>query len=107
MASIDEFKVRALLEEIRYLWANRETDQTYPEKARRLFDEADSLVRSNSRMLSQQLSLQILVLISETGMMLEDKMEAAERCLDLYFQYPSPFDQFYVRALLGYAQIQG
>ena len=58
-------------------------------------------------MLSQQLSLQILVLISETGMMLEDKMEAAERCLDLYFQYPSPFDQFYVRALLGYAQIQG
>ena len=79
---------------------SRETDQTYPDKARNLFDEADSLVRSNSRMISQQLSLQSLVLISETGMMLEEKNEAAERNLDLYFQYPSPQDQFYVRALL-------
>ena len=106
MASIDEYKVRALLEEVRYLWANRETDQTYPEKARKMFDEADSLVRSNSRMLSQQLSLQMLVLVSETAMMLEDRIEAAERSLDLYFQYPSPLDQFYIRALLAYAQIQ-
>lgn len=106
MASIDEFKVRALLDEVRFLWNNRETDQTYPEKARKLFDEADSLVRSNSRMISQQLSLQILVLISETGMILEDHNEATERNLDLYFQYPSPLDQFYIRALLAYAQIQ-
>ena len=85
---------------------SRETDQTYPDKARNLFDEADSLVRSNSRMISQQLSLQSLVLISETGMMLEEKNEAAERNLDLYFQYPSPQDQFYVRALLAYGQLQ-
>ena len=79
MASVEEFKVRALLEEVKYLWNNRETDQTYPERARKLFDEADISVRSKSRTVSQQFSLQLLVLLSETGMMLEDKNEVAER----------------------------
>lgn len=106
MASVDEYKVRALLEEVRYLWQNRETDQTYPDKARKLFDEADTIVRSKSRTVSQQLSLQVLVILSETGMMLEDRNEVAERLLDLYFQYPSPLDQFYVKALLAYGQLQ-
>lgn len=106
MASVEEFKVRALLEEVKYLWNNRETDQTYPERARKLFDEADISVRSKSRTVSQQFSLQLLVLLSETGMMLEDKNEVAERILDLYFQYPSPLDQFYIRALLAYGQLQ-
>jgi hypothetical protein len=38
--------------------------------------------------------------------MLEDRNEVSERTLDLYFQYPSPLDQFYIRALLTYGQLQ-
>lgn len=106
MASIEEYKVRALLDEVKYLWLNRETDQTYSEKAKILFDEADLSIRSKSRTISQQFSLQLLVLLSEIGMMLEDRNEVSERTLDLYFQYPSPLDQFYIRALLAYGQLQ-
>jgi len=96
MSSIEEYKVRALLEESKYLWTNKDLDQTYPQKARNLFDEADLLVRSNP----SKFSLQLLVLIAETATTLETRNTVGKRYVDLFFQRPPSNDQFHIKALL-------
>ncbi|CAG9330246.1 unnamed protein product [Blepharisma stoltei] len=106
MASAEEYKIRALIETIKYFWNNRESDQTYPDQARATFDEADLLLRSNTRIIPQKFSLQLIVLFSEVGMLIENRNEVVERYLNIYFQYSGMQDQFYVRALLAFAEIQ-
>lgn len=107
MASAEELRVRKLLEEAVYFWNNRENDQTYVEKARSKLDEADAMIRCDTRIILDRFSSQILVILAETALKIEEREQVVESYLDMYFQLPASGDQFQIRALFAYAQIQG
>ena len=80
-----ELKIRKLIESALFFLKNAEEDETFLEKSKRCMDEADKLIRTNTRENLSQLSFEVVLLFAEAAIMTKTRDDDAQRILDLFF----------------------
>ena len=67
--SSQEFKLRKLLEDATFFIRNAEEDETFLDKCRDCLNQADTIVRQNTRESYIELSAEVIVMFAEVALL--------------------------------------
>jgi hypothetical protein len=74
------------LEDATFFIRNAQEDETFVEKCKVCLDEADTLLRQNTRESFLDLSAEVIVMFVEVALLTNTRDDDAQRVLDIFFQ---------------------
>jgi hypothetical protein len=83
--SSQEFKLRKLLEDATFFIKNSQEDETFIEKCKTCLDQADVIIRQNTRESFLDLSAEVIVMFTEVALLTNTRDADAQRVLDIFF----------------------
>jgi hypothetical protein len=74
-----------LLEKATFFIKNSQEDETFIEKCKECLDQADVIVRQNTRESFFELSAEVIVMFAEVALLTNTRDVDAQRVLDIFF----------------------
>ncbi len=102
-----ELVIKRLLDESLYYIRNAEYSEGYKEKALAIIDSLDKTLSANTRSALANLPLEIFVRYAEIVLEAGTRDELASKYVNLILQHFTCRNQFYIRALLAQALLEG